>query len=330
MSTESVYNQIWSLIETSETVVISSHVRIDGDALGSMLALRTALIEMGKSVRVVHVDSMPELLRYLADCDTVCTPGEVPETETYDLGIVLDSGYMDRLQESSSIVRRARSVINIDHHRSWDDFGDVNLVDPEAGAVGEIMYMLFESGGARVTAEMATALYTAIATDTGGFRYTNTTGRTHRIAADLLECGADANIVNQHLYGNRPIVELRLLGPVLATLDQQCDGKITWMSVDSKMLREAGANIEHIEGFVNYPRAVIDTVVAILFAEIEPGITKASLRANDGADVSALAARFGGGGHYRAAGCTIEAPLEEAREMMLAACREVLGCETDE
>lgn len=330
MTTESVFEKIWTLIESSESVVISSHVRIDGDALGSTLALYAALTAMGKTVRMVHVDSVPKQLRYLADWDLVRTPGEVPETEQYDLGIVLDSSFLDRLEDSELIVRRAKSLINIDHHRSWDDFGDVNLADPSASAVGEIMCMLFEKVGADVTSDMATALYTAIATDTGGFRYANTTARTHEVAAMLLERGADTDIVNRHLYDNRPLVELKLLSPALATLDQQCDGKITWMSVDAKMIRDAGATLEHLEGFVNYPRSVNGTVVAILFTEIEAGVTKASLRSEDEADVSEIASRFGGGGHSRAAGCTIEKPLDEARKMMLAVCRQTLGCKTDE
>ncbi|MCD6288629.1 MAG: DHH family phosphoesterase, partial [Candidatus Hydrogenedentes bacterium] len=256
MRAEHIYSEIWSLFESSRSVVISSHARVDGDALGSMLALRSVLLDMGKTVRLVHADPVPELLRYLADWQTVSSPADIPVDETYDLGVVLDSGTIARLHEAEPIVRRASKLVNIDHHRDWEDFGGLNLIDTRAAAVGEILGELFDWAEIDIAAAAATALYTSIATDTGGFRYTNTTARTHRIAANLLDRGADAQTVNQHLYSNRPLVEFRLLGSVLGTLEQRCGGRVTWMSVDAKMLSETGANLEHVEGFVNYPRSV--------------------------------------------------------------------------
>jgi phosphoesterase RecJ-like protein len=329
MSVEAMFPQIWSCIKASGSVVLGSHVRMDGDALGSMLALRTLLLDMGKTVRIVHADPVPAQYRCLTGWDSVCMPADVASDETYDLGIVLDSGTIERLGDAADVMRRADTLINIDHHRDWKDFGGINVIDTEAAAVGETLYALFEWADVNVTADMATALYTSLATDTGGFRYANTTAKTHRVAAMLIECGADAATVNRSLYENRALAELRLLGPALATLTQECGGKITWMKVDAQMLEQADAGPEHMEGFVNYPRSVAGTEIAVLFTEIEPGITKASLRSNDEADVSELAGRFGGGGHYRAAGCTIEAHLDQARAMVLDACREMLECKDD-
>ncbi len=318
------------MIESGESFVLTSHVKVDGDALGSMLALRTVLTRMGKRVRMTHVESVPEIYRFLPGTDAVCPPDAVPEDEQYDVGIILDSGALSRVGAAADVVKRARTLINIDHHQEWQDFGAVNVIDLEASAVGETLYWLFEWAGVTLDAQIAVSLYTSIVTDTGGFRYTSTTPRTHQIAAALLDCGVDPGEVSQHLYDNRPRAALRLLGLALGTIDQTCDGQVTWMSVDGDMLRASGASPEHLEGFVNYPRSVSGTKIAILFAETEPGKTKASIRSNVRVNVSQLAAQFGGGGHYRAAGCMIEASLADAREQILAACRGLLGCENDD
>jgi phosphoesterase RecJ-like protein len=330
MSNEKELQTIWSIIESGSSFVLSSHVKMDGDGLGSMLAMRLVLIGMGKTVRVVHVDPVPKMYLFLPGADSVCSPADLPADERFDVGIVLDSGALPRLGAAAEIVQRSDTLINIDHHADWRDFGAVNLIDLEASAVGETLYRLFDQAGVTIGKDVATALYTSIATDTGGFRYSSTTCRTHQIAAALIEQGVDPGEISQHLYENQPLPTIRLLGMALDTIEQACDGRVTWMSIDAEMLRASGAGPEHVEGFVNYPRSVDGTAVAILFAELDPGKTKASIRSNVDIDVSELAARFGGGGHYRAAGCTIEAPLERAREQLIAACQEMLESRTDE
>jgi len=329
MPDDTEFQKIWSLIESGSSVVLSSHVKIDGDGLGSMLAMRRVLVGMGKTARVVHVEPVPEMFRFLPGADSVCSPAELPADERYDVGIVLDSGTLSRLGDAAEVVQQADTLINIDHHADWHDFGAVNLIDLEASAVGETLYRLFDWANVTIDKDVATALYTSIATDTGGFRYSSTTARTHRISAALIDLGVDPGEISRHLYENQPMPTLRLLSMALGTIERACDGRVTWMSVDAEMLRASGAELEHMEGFVNYPRSVNGTAVAILFAEFEPGKTKASIRSNVDVDVSELAARFGGGGHYRAAGCTIEAPLDRARDQILAACEEMLRYGTD-
>ncbi len=329
MPDETEFQTIWSIIESGSSFVLSSHVKIDGDGLGSMLAMRLVLIGMGKTVRVVHVEPVPEMYGFLPGADSVCSPAELPADERFDVGIVLDSGALPRLGDAAEVVQRANTLINIDHHADWRDFGAVNLIDLEAAAVGETLYRLFDWAGVTIGKDVATALYASIATDTGGFRYSSTTSRTHQIAAALIERGVDPGEISQHLYENQPLPTLRLLSMALDTIEQACDGRVTWMSVDAEMLRASGAGLENMEGFVKYPRSVDGTAVAILFAEFEPGKTKASIRSNVDVDVSDLAARFGGGGHYRAAGCMIEAPLEQARDQLISACEEMLGSVTD-
>jgi len=326
---ESQFQTIWSLIESATSFVLGSHVKVDGDAIGSVLATRLVLLGMGKTVRVVHVDPVPGIYRFLAGADSVCRPDEVPADERYDVGIVLDSGALSRLGAAADIVQRAGTLVNIDHHMDWRDFGAVNLIDLDAAAVGETLYRLFRWADVTIDRDIAVALYTSIATDTGGFRYSSTTAATHEVAAALLECGVDPGEVGRHIYDNRPMALLHLLGMALGTVEHTCSRRVTYMSVDEEMLRASGAGPEHLEGFVNYPRSVTGTEIAILFAQTEPGKTKVSLRSNLDLDVSALAARFGGGGHYRAAGCTINAPLGQAREQMLTACEYLLRHRTD-
>jgi len=329
MPDDTEFQKIWSLIESGASFVLSSHVKIDGDGLGSMLAMRAVLNCMDKTVRVVHAEPVPEMYRFLPGADSVRSPSELPADERYDVGIVLDSGALTRLGNAAEIVRRADTLINIDHHADWRDFGAVNLIDLEAAAVGETLYRLFDWADVTIDKDVATALYTSIATDTGGFRYSSTTVRTHHIAAALIDLGVDPGEISRHLYENQPMATFRLLSLALGTIEQACNGRVTWMSVDEEMLCASGAGLQHMEGFVNYPRAVNGTAVAILFAEFEPGKTKASIRSNVNVDVSALAGQFGGGGHYRAAGCTIEAPLDQARDRIVAACEMMLRCGTD-
>jgi len=325
---EEQFRQVWSLIESGDSFVVSGHVKVDGDALGGMLAMRLVLLDMGKTVRAVHCEPLPYAYRFLPGFDSVCLPDEIADDEQYDVGIVLDSGALSRLGSASAIVQRARDLISIDHHKDWQDFGAVNLIDLQAAAVGETLFELFKWAGVPLDKRVALALYTSIVTDTGGFRYATTTARTHAIASDLLASGVDPGEVGRYLYDNRPIALLQLLGLALGTIDQACGGRITWMSVDADMIDRTCAGPEHLEGFVNYPRSVDGTEVAVLFAELEPAKTKVSIRSNVSVDVGAIAAQFGGGGHYRAAGCTIEAPLKEARKQIIDACAKMIGDET--
>ena len=197
MPDDTEFQKIWSLIESGSSVVLSSHVKIDGDGLGSMLAMRRVLVGMGKTARVVHVEPVPEMFRFLPGADSVCSPAELPADERFDVGIVLDSGTLSRLGDAAEVVQQADTLINIDHHADWHDFGAVNLIDLEASAVGETLYRLFDWANVTIDKDVATALYTSIATDTGGFRYSSTTARTHRISAALIDLGVDPGEISR-------------------------------------------------------------------------------------------------------------------------------------
>jgi phosphoesterase RecJ-like protein len=227
---------------------------------------------------------------------------------------------------SEGLIQGARGpqsrVLNIDHHPDNRRYGTINWIDPSAAATGEMIFDLVRALGLRLTPAVALNLFAAIHTDTGSFRYSNTTPRTFRIAAELAAAGADPSLVSDRLYQQRAPDSLVQLGEVLRRVRISDDGQVAWLTVPrgavSRELLEA-------EDLVGYPRSVRGVKVAVLLTEEEPGKVKASLRGKGEVPVNAIAHRFGGGGHANAAGCTIPGTLEEAAAAVLQAVRESLG-----
>lgn len=315
-------NELLQRLRDGQRFLLVLHVRPDGDSVGSTLALARALRRMGKQAVVVRADAIPANLGFLDGAADCRTPAQV-EGE-FDAAIFLDCAGLDRIGEASQAVARCRSILNVDHHASNPRFGDVNVIDPAAGAVGEMAASIIRALGVELDVEMATSLFTALVTDTGSFCYESTRPGTYRLAADLCDCGVRPAEVADHVWGNRSPASLRLLGVALAGLRVDLGGRFGWVEVDAEMLRATGAADEDSEGLVNYPRSLAGVEVAALLAATVPGEVRVSLRSNRAVDVAALAARFGGGGHARAAGCTIEGDIESARRRLLAAVAEVV------
>jgi phosphoesterase RecJ-like protein len=213
-------------------------------------------------------------------------------------------------------------VLNIDHHPDNRLYGTVNWVDADAAATGEMALDLLEALGWPVTADMALGLFTAVHTDTGSFRYSNTTARTFRAAARLVALGADPGRVSDRLYQRRPAGALVTLGEVLRRVEVSADGRVAWLAVPRHMASETFLAAEDL---VTYPRSIESVKVAMLLREEGPGLVKVSLRGKGEVAVNAIAHRFGGGGHANAAGCTVRSELSEATRTMLAAVGEALG-----
>lgn len=315
-------NELLRRLRAGRRFLLVLHVRPDGDSIGSTLALASALRRLGKEAVVVAADPIPAGLAFLEGAEDCRTAAQVDGE--FDAAIFLDCAGLDRIGAALEAVKRCRTILNVDHHGSNPRFGDVNVIDPEAAAVGEMTAEVIRALGVGLDAGMATALYTAMATDTGSFRYESTRPRTYRLAAELCERGARPAEVAAHVWDNRPLSALRLLGLTLGRLRIELGGAYAWAEVDAEMLALAGADEEEIEGLVNYPRSVRGVEVAALLSATRPGEVRVSLRSNRRVDVARLAARFGGGGHARAAGCTLEGDLASAREMLLAAVAEAL------
>lgn len=302
-----------NLLEREDRFLLTTHLHPDGDGLGAMLALGRALRRRGKQVAMVHMEGVPGPYSFLAGADLVVPA--VPAGFVPSAAIALDCGDRERMALPAPGSWR---VINIDHHLSNNLYGWLNLVDPEASATGEIIHRLLAQGGYALDREIAVALYVAIATDTGFFRYVNATRHAFTLAARLveefrLEPGKIAEIVHEQ----KSLSAVRLLAEVLGTLRVDLDGTVAWMYLDQEMLARHPVELEETEGFINYARSIVGVEIALFFKEAKPGEVRVSWRSGPGADVSQLASHFGGGGHARAAGCTIQGRLEEAAAQVL-------------
>lgn len=303
-------------IQSASEFLITSHVDPDGDAVGSSLGLKLALQDMGKSAEVVLESPLPESLAFLPAAETIRRPGEV--RRQYGAAFLLDSSSEERAGEvlARCLAPGARVAV-IDHHWGNDGAGTVRLVNPEASATAELVYDLLELLRVPISPEIAECLYTGILSDTGGFRYANTSSRTLRVAARLVERGARASRVAEALYATKTGPSLRILGLALASLETRSGGRIGAMTISQEMFEKAGAKPEDADGIVQYAKALAGARVGILVQELARGEIRASLRSDGSVDVNQVAGEFGGGGHRNAAGLRVKGDLIQVRENLI-------------
>jgi phosphoesterase RecJ-like protein len=299
--------------------LITAHERPDGDALGSELALCHMLTGLGKEVVVYNQDRTPDNYLFLPGSDRIVH--EFPPLEPFDAAFILDCSDLNRIGEDASRIGMIPNLINIDHHVSNGGFCDTRLIDPQASSTGELIFRLFRDMDLAVTGEIATCLYTAILTDTGGFRYHNTRRDALLAAADLVDGGADPQWISENIYEADPPVRIRLLAAVLPTLTLEEGGRVGSLVVTRKALADAGALSEHTEGFVDLPRSIRGVEISILYGELPDGRFKLSLRSKGKINVDRVARAFGGGGHINAAGCRVAGELAEIRRRVIEAIR---------
>jgi len=309
-----------ALRERPDKVLCLGHVHPDGDVLGTLLGLGLALGASGTAVTFAGPHPVPEVLDFLPGSDRWSVWKTAPER--FELIVMTDCPNPDR---SEGLLEGARGpgsrVINIDHHPDNRRYGTINWIDPSAAATGEMIFDLLKALGLRITPAVALNLFTAIHTDTGSFRYSNTTPRTFRIAAELTAAGADPSLVSDRLYQQRARDTLAQLGEVLRRVEVSDDGRVAWLTVPRDLVSREFLEAEDLVG---YPRSIGGVKVAVLLREDEPGRVKASLRAKGEVAVNAIAHRFGGGGHENAAGCTLSGTLEEATAVLLAAVKDAM------
>lgn len=314
-----MFRRISDMIGRHRVFLITSHERIDGDAIGSELALSHILRGLGKEVTIYNQDRTPENYLFLSGSDRIVH--ELPPLEPFEVAFILDCSELDRIGKESARVRSIPNLVNIDHHVSNGGFCDVRLIDPQASSTGELIFRLVRNMGIALTAEMATCLYTAILTDTGGFRYGNTRRGALLAAADLVEGGADPQWISENIYEADPPARIRLLAAVLPTLTIDEGGRVASLAITQKALADAGALPDHTEGFVDLPRSIRGVEIAILYSELSERRFKLSLRSKGNVNVERVARAFGGGGHTNAAGCRVDGELPEIRRRVLEAIR---------
>ena len=309
---------ILSAIESFPSIALISHIMPDGDTMGSALALAMHLKATGKEIALFCENPVPPACRFLHMSEAFRRPDTWDaDKKEFPLVIAIDCSDMERLGACKPIYDGARCTVNIDHHISNKRYAQINLVDETAAAVGEIIFSLIRANGGVITKPIAEALYAAISTDTGNFSYSNTTPATHHIAAALLERGIDVYTLNNILFRTHSLGRTRLLSLVLATLEMYRDRSVATLIATDDMMRQSGADESETEGMINFAREIDTVEVGILFRARGDGTVKVSFRSKEYIDVSALAQSFGGGGHKRAAGCTIRGDLTEAKKQIM-------------
>jgi phosphoesterase RecJ-like protein len=306
--------QVLSEIGRRERFVVTSHARPDGDAVGSALAGCEILRQMGKHADIVLRDGVPRVYLQLPFTDRV-THADIVEGD-YDAAILLEC---DNIQRTRLEGLEGRFLINIDHHHSGRNFGNVNWIDPKAVATAELVYKLARAAGVKITPEIATCLYTAVLTDTGAFMFDGTSEHTFELARELVLAGADPVRCAQHIYFGHSTAKMRLLGAALSAL--QREGSLAWIWVTQEQMERAGAREEDCEGLVNYALSIGEVEVAVFFRELPDGRFRISLRSKGKLDVAQIAEQFGGGGHACASGCSVGGPLHAAVESVLGRIR---------
>ncbi|NUN47486.1 MAG: bifunctional oligoribonuclease/PAP phosphatase NrnA [Candidatus Brocadiae bacterium] len=304
--------------------LVVTHARPDGDAIGSALALAHLLRGEGKEAECVVDAGTPPDLAFLPGSAAI---GGTPAAARppYDAVLIVDAAGLDRIEGMRDAVPTGARIVNIDHHASNTRFGAVNWIEPSWGSTGEMIGALAREAGWRLTREIAVCLYVAIVTDTGRFMFSSTRPATHELAAELQRHGVDPGAINREIWGSNSLAELRLHAETIRAIRTDPTGRIAWVVLTQKMFEDAGITPTESQNYVSLVKSIRGVEVAILLRPLSAREVKLSVRSEPSCDAAALCARFGGGGHLRAAGATMQMSLEEAEVAAVAAARDALG-----
>jgi phosphoesterase RecJ-like protein len=315
--------EVAARIRSGRNFLITSHRNPDGDALGSGIALQGLIRKLGKSARVIVRDGFAGPLHNIPGAEDVIVSDVLPPDypRAYDAIFTMECPEVER----TGYPVLPGPVVNIDHHLGNQMYGEINYLDIDAPAVGEMVLQLNNRHlHLPLDRDIATAMYVSLATDTGFFRYHNTTQRTFEAALELVRAGVVAGDVSLWINESQSPGSIRLLGLCLTTLELHAGGKIATAELPLRFFSESGASPEDTEGIVNYGRSIDGVLVSILLKETADGQTRASLRAKPGVDVQKVAAVFGGGGHKAASGCTVPLPLPDAKARLLSLVQQAI------
>lgn len=309
-----VFKKIERAVKSARTALIAAHVDPDGDAIGSAIAMGMILEGLGVAATIYSPDGVPKIYRFLPWAERVKT--EIPYMARFDLGFTMDSSDITRIGEKFNLREVVSKVINIDHHPDNTMFGDINYVE-KSSSVAEQVYKLCQHLKIKIDKKLAECLYTAMITDTGNFRYENTSISTFLIAAELLRAGVNTHDITTRIYDTKSIPSIKICARALSQLEFSPDHKVAWTAVTEKMMAEAGARGEDLVGLVDQIRSLDGIEIAILFRE-EKGEVKANFRSKHKINVSEIAKGFGGGGHIKAAGAIIKGDIDSVKQRVIA------------
>ncbi|MDI6733689.1 MAG: bifunctional oligoribonuclease/PAP phosphatase NrnA [Planctomycetota bacterium] len=320
-------NRILRVVKKHRHFLITGHARADGDCLGSELSLARMLSRMGKKVRIINPVSIGRELLFLPGAKQVevFREGDKLPVNNIEVIFIVDSGGLGRLEEMEESIRgilnrRNRPfLINIDHHPSNGNFGDINWVDYKRSSVGEMVYLLIKQSGIKIDKEIATNLYVSLDTDTGHFCFSSTTPMSHLIAAELIRKGVKIREVYKKIYEEKTLGEMKLLIECLKRARLALKGKVVWSVLTREMYRKYKATPSDSQNYLSFLRTIKGVRIALLFRETEKGrlLIKVSIRAEEPIDADKLVRPLGGGGHHRAAGLTLNPPLKKAYQQLI-------------
>ena len=319
MSPEASIAAFLDAVRSSPRFIVTSHARPDGDAVGSALALTEILEKLGATVNIVFADPVPFIYRTLPCVDRIQIASSVTEiVPDHSVPVILLE--CDGIPRTGLVGLEQRILINIDHHASGRPFASINWIDEDACAVAAMVYRIAQAADVEISPSMATCLYAAILSDTGCFTYSCTNAETFALAYDLAERGADPSQIARDLYFSNPASKIRLLGAALSNL--HCEGPLAWSWITNDEMENAGAAADDCEGVVNYLISIDGVESAVFLRELPfSDQFRLSIRSKGKIDVAQIAESFGGGGHRRASGCTIDGPLHAATERILTQLR---------
>jgi len=306
--------EILEVLRNKEAFLITSHINIDGDGIGSEIALYLCLKKLNKKVEIVNHDKIPSMFKFLPHSKIIKTYSKFDEKKVFEVGIILDSGNLERIGNVKEIIKKTSFIINIDHHITNSEFGNINWINPSFSSTGEMIYFLCEELK-NIDKKIATCLYTSILYDTCGFLH-HISNYTMEVVKNLIDIKINPEKIAQKIFFEKPIKSINLFKLALETLKFDKRKKICFMKIYKEFFRKAKAKEEHTEGFVDFLISIKGIEVGVLFKEKENGI-KVSMRSKGKIDVENIAKKFGGGGHREASGCFLKNKKMEEAEFLI-------------
>jgi len=319
MTKNKVFDEIILKIKENKNICIISHIHPDGDAIGSELAFYHFLKKYKKNVIILNHDKLPENYNFLPGSEACKKMKDTDRKiiEQVDLFILLDCSNLDRIGETTLFLKSC-DIINIDHHCSNDSYGTINYIDPTASSTGEIIFNFINYANPEMmTKDIAECLFTAIITDTGAFRYENTSEKTFEVTSRLISTGIKSHIISQNIYNRKSFKELKLLGFALSTLETDKNNMVSWVTIQQDMLKKTNTSEENTEGIIEMVTTIKNCEIFLLFRETLNDSVKVSLRSKGHFNVNLFALKYGGGGHPNAAGCIIKGKLPDVKNSLI-------------
>ncbi len=316
-----IFVEIRKFFVSREETLVVSHFFPDGDAIGSVIAFSGMLEQWGIPYTLAIDDACPEKYSFLDGFSSIINLKSTPLNRKFDRVVILDAGAISRIGSANDLLAPNCQILNIDHHFTGDIYGNINLVNTDAAATSEILFDLFVALDIEITKKMAMALFTGILTDTGRFRFANTSSHAMHVAAELLTKGVDPGLLTENIYYNLPVSQAGAIAKALNSLEMHLGDRVSMIGLASS------DKVTDTEGFVEYAASIKDVLLAAFYCELEPNLYKVSLRSRCDVDVSAVANGFGGGGHKKASGFRFRGDLTSLKAKLIGTLEKYLDAD---